>query len=116
MNDISKEILTDIEKEKVASFVEDKLLFEAVKKYVLAVVYKQGVIEKGVEHNPNINYALSLAWGATSSNGMPRTDEELGQNLRALTTAVQLVGSGFSELLVFKKVETLEDKEENPAE
>jgi hypothetical protein len=116
MEDLSKDILTDIEKEKIAQFNEDKFLFEAVKKYILAVVYKQGVVEKGVEHNPNINYALNLAWGATQGNGIPRSDEELGQNIRALTLAVQLVGSGFKELAEIKKqVEELEVNE-NPAE
>lgn len=117
MNDLSKEILSDIEKEKVAVFAEDKFLFEAVRKYILAVVYKQGVIEKGADHNSSINYALNLAWGSTQGNGTPRSDEELGQNLRALTYAVQLIGSGFKELEEMKKkVEVLEEKENNPAE
>lgn len=116
MEDLSKNVLSEIEQEKIAVFVEDKFLFEAVKKYILAVVYKQGVIEKGVEHNPNINYALNLAWPATTGGGMPRSDEELGQNLRAMTYAVQLVSSGFKELAGFKKVEVLEEVKENPAE
>jgi len=117
MEDLSKEILTDIEKEKVAQFVEDKFLVEAVKKYILAVVYKQGVVEKGADHNPSINYALNLSWNATQTGGMPRTDEELGQNLRALTYAVQLIGSGFKELEdMKKKVEILEEVKDNPSE
>lgn len=114
--DLSNEILSEIEKDKIARFCEDPVLFEAVKKYVLAVVYKQGVVEKGAAHNSNVNFALNLAWGATQGNGMPRTDEELGQNLRALTYAVQLVGSGFRELAGMRKVESLKEEENNPAE
>lgn len=117
MEDLSKEILTDIEREKVAKFCEDPMLFEAVKKYVLAVCYKQGVIEKGQPHNARINWAMNLAWGAVNPNGIPRSDEELGQALRAMTSAVQMVESGFKELAdMSKKVELLDDKENNPAE
>ena len=110
------EILNEIEKDKVARFCEDPILFHAVKKYVLAVAYKHGTMEKGAEHVGTRNFALNLAWGATSPNGMPRTDEELGQNLRALTYAVQLVESGFKEMEEFKKVETPLEENNNPAE
>lgn len=117
MNELSKEILTDIQKEKVAKFCEDPILFEAVKTYILAVCYKQGVLEKGQPHNARVNWAMNLAWSAVNPNGIPRSDEELGQNLRAMTSAVQMIESGFKELAdMSKKVELLDDKEENPAE
>lgn len=114
-NDMSAEILNDIEKDKIITFAQDKMLFEAVKKYVLAVAYKQGVVEKGGEHRGTINFALNLAWPATGA-GMPRTDEELGQNLRALTYAVQLVESGFKELSEMRKPEAVEEETINPSE
>lgn len=116
MEDISKEILNDIEKDKIIALTEDKLAFNAIKKYILAVVYKHGVIEKGEEHNANVNFALNLAWGSTQPNGTPRSDEELGQNLRAMTYAVQLIESGFRELGEFKKPEKVEELKNNPAE
>jgi hypothetical protein len=116
MEDLSQNILNDIEKDKIAKFAEDKFTLEAVKKYILAVALKHGVFEKGKPFTGNMNWALQLAWGATESQGMPRSDEELGQNLRALTVAVKLVESGFKELAEFKKVEPLEDNEKNPAE
>ena len=116
MEELSNEILTDIEKERVARFAEDKLTFEAVKKFVLAVCYKQGVVDKGGEHVPTRNWAINLAWGAINSNGMPRTDEELGQNLRALTYAVQLVGSGFKEMSEMKEIKEVEKEETNEGE
>lgn len=114
--DLSHEVLTDIEREKIAVFVQDQFLFNAVKKYVLAVAYKQGVVEKGAEHRAGINYALNLAWPSTQNNGVPRSDEELGQNLRALTYAVQLVESGFKELSEMPRPEPLPEQTVNEAE
>src|SRR3990167_2884970 len=116
MDDFSKEILTEIEKDKVIALASDPIAFGAVKKYILAYVYKQGVIEKGGEHRENVNFALNLAWPATDPKGMPRTNEELGQNLRALTYAVKLVGSGFKELSELRKPKVDTKSENNPAE
>lgn len=114
--DFSNEILNDLETNKVIALAQDPVAFMAVKKYLLAVVYKHGVIQKGGEHKGTINFALNLAWPATQSQGMPRTDEELGQNLRALTYAVQLVESGFNEIAEMKKVEPIIENKSNPAE
>ncbi|MEK7180129.1 MAG: hypothetical protein AAB706_01525 [Patescibacteria group bacterium] len=114
--DISREILNEIEQDKIIQLCADTIAFNALKKYILAVCYKQGVVEKGGEHKGTVNFALNLAWGATQPNGMPRTDEELGQNLRALTYAVQLVESGFKELSELRKPEPEEVENINKAE
>lgn len=116
MEDLSSQILTDIEKDKIIAFMEDDITFNAVKKYLLAVAYKQGVVEKGREHRATVNFALNLAGGAIHTQGVPRSDEELGQNLRALAYAVQLVESGFKELSEFKKPEKVEEETTNKAE
>lgn len=113
---MSKEILSEIETEKVIQFTKDPILFSAVKKCLLAVAYKHGVVEKGSAHNGNVNFALNLSWGATQPNGTPRTDEELGQNLRALTYAVQLVESGFREISEMEMPTPEEVKAVNEAE
>lgn len=115
-NDISNQILNEIEKDKISAFCQDPVLFHAVKKYVLAVVYQQGTFEKGKPFNGTVNYALQFAAQGIDKNQMPRTDEELGQNLRALTYATSLVESGFKELKEMQKVELLEEKDKNPAE
>lgn len=107
--DLSNEILNEIELEKTLKFAEDSMMLESVKKYILAVSYKHGVVERGQSHMGNRNYALNMAWSSISPNGVPRTDEELGQNLRALAYAVQIVESGFKEL-----VELLEEKKLEP--
>ena len=116
MNDLSNEILTEIERDKVIALAQDTIAFNAVKKYILAVVYEHGVVKKGVEHRGTINFALNLAWGATNPQGMPRTDEELGQNLRAMTYAVQLLESGFKEMGEMRKPEVVEAETVNPSE
>ena len=114
---LSNEILTSIEQDKLIALNQDPIAFNAVKKYILAVVYKHGVIQKDREYIGTINFALNLAWGATTPNGMPRTDEELGQNLRALTYATQLVESSFREISEMKRPEKLlEDETVNKAE
>lgn len=110
------EILSEIERDKIIAFVQDAVAYNAVKKYVLAVMYKQGVVEKGLTHNARINFALNLAWPATTPQGMPRTDEELGQNLRAMTYAVQLIESGFKEMEEMRKPVPLTEETVNQAE
>lgn len=114
--DLSNEILNEIERDKVVQFCADPMLFQGVKKYLLAVAYKHGVIEKGGVHNGTINYALNLAAPSIHPNGIPRSDEELGQNLRALTYAVSLIESGFRELAEMKKPEAVVEETINPSE
>lgn len=114
--DVSNGILSKIEIEKVRKFCEDEVLFESIKKYILNVVYGQGVIKAGKKHEAHRNWALNLSAGAINPQGMPRSDEELGQQLRALTYATQLIESGFKELLEMKKVEEITKEENNPAE
>ena len=114
--DFSSEILSEIERDKIIALAQDTIAFNAIKKYVLAVVYKQGVIQKGGEHRGTVNFALNLAWPATNPQGMPRTDEELGQNLRAMTYAVQIIESGFQEMGEMRKPEVVEAETVNPSE
>lgn len=102
------EILNEIEQDKVISFCADKAMFQAVKKYILAHLYKDGVITAGVEHNPTINWAASLAFNAitpVTHGGVPRSNEELGADLRAFGKAIQIIESGFRELSEIKKPE-----------
>lgn len=114
--DLSNEILNELETDRAIAFAKDVVQFQAVKKYILAVAYKHGVVQKGVDHKGTVNFALNLAWSATQQGGMPRSDEELGQNLRALTYAVQLVESGFNEIAGMAKVENIEEVKHNIAE
>lgn len=121
LDELESEILSDVEREKVAKFAEDKFLLNAVKKFILAVVYDHGVIVKGKDVRPTKNFALKMAFGAIGALGnpvlnMPRSDEELGQNIRALASAIQIVETGFNELQEFKRSETNLEENNNPAE
>lgn len=114
--DISNQILNEIETDKVLTFKADPVAFNAVKKYILAVAYKHGVVRPGEEHVGNINFALNLAGSAIHPGGVARTDAELGQNLRALAYAVQLVESGFKEMSEMEKLEAEKEEVINKAE
>lgn len=108
MNNETTEILNEIEQSKIQGFVEDTILFEAVKKYLLYYLYQEGVITKGQPHKGNVNWALALAFNANAPaqlGGIPRTNEELGADIRAKAQAVQVIESGFKELADMKKVE-----------
>lgn len=108
--DLSREILSEIEWDKVVAFSNDKLAFEAVKKYILAVAVNHGVFKKGEVIKGNLNFALSLAFSAVNPNGVPRSDEELGQFSRALALAVQLLESGFREIEEIKETKKVESE------
>ena len=114
--DISNQILNEIETDRVLAFKNDPVAFNAVKKYVLAVAYKHGVVRPGEEHIGNVNFALNLAGSAIHPNGVARSDAELGQSLRALAYAVQLVESGFKEMSEMEKLEVEKEEVINKAE
>ena len=109
-NEITETIMNEIEKDKLLSFSEDRVMFEAVKKYLL-VYLGQGIGEEGKPIIGNRNYALQLAWDRT----YPRSNEELGADLRALTRGVQIIESGFKEISDMKRIVETPKKEENPA-
>lgn len=94
-----KEILNDIEISKIVSFCQDTIAYEAVKKYVLFYLY-QGIAKQGEPLKGNANYAFQLAW---NRNGIPRSNEEIGADLRALVRGVEAVESGFTELKSIKQ-------------
>lgn len=88
----------------IESFCKNEIMFEAVKKVLLAPIYRHGVPQKGEKHNPLINGAFSLV-----SQAPELSDEVLGQFLRAKWAGVTSVEQGFEEL---KKIKS--DKVEAP--
>lgn len=106
--------LSDLEKEKVDIFVKDEVMFEAVKKVLLAAVYSNGTLRKDKQANPTQNAALMLAFLATSGQGTI-TDAELGADLRALAHGVRTVEGGFVELKRIKKEEKVVESPYNEA-
>lgn len=114
-HELSKEILTDIEQDRLKSLAKDEVAMDAIKKFILAYSYDHGVIKKGKNHEPTRNFALRLAWRSTDREE-PRSDEELGQAIRALAYAVQIVETGFKELKEINEPEIDESDEINKAE
>jgi hypothetical protein len=102
-------ILNDIEKDAVGSFVSNKTLFDAVKKVILAAVYFNGTLRQGQPARPTLNAALSLAMSKEYSN------EQLGEDLRALAEGVRLVEVGFGKLEELKPADPKPEKPKNPA-
>lgn len=101
------EILNEIEMENVMKFAENKVMFESVKKYILAYLYQHGVTRPGEKVQGNVNWALQLAWGRDASV----TDEVLGADLRAIARGIQVIESGFKELSEIKQPEVVKDEE-----
>jgi len=106
--------LTEAEKLKIETFVADEKLSDAVKKVILQHIYSQGVIEKGVKHNPLHNRAFALAQHTTEN---PMTDEILGQHIRGVWEGVNALEGGFNELKnVASKKEPIKSNVMNEAE
>ncbi len=115
--------MSDLEKDKLIAFTEDRIMFEAVRKYILYYLY-QGVAEPGEPFVGGKNYALQLAWdrqgGAMGSNGqvvafVPKTNEALGADLRALARGINIIESGFKEISEMKRPAPPEKPVDNPA-
>ncbi len=102
-------ILNDQEKVKVGLFVEDTVMFEAVKKVLLAGIYYNGVLKPGVNSDPLQNYALSLASNPGISN------EILGQDLRATSEGIMFLENGLKKLKDYKPAVISPIQQENPA-
>ena len=94
-----RDILTELEKDKLAFIAGDEVMFEAVKKVVLSSVYFDGTLNKKGIPDPQKNFCLALASRPGAKN------EELGAELRASLAGVQLLEKGFQDLEGFRKIE-----------
>lgn len=87
--------LSDLQKLKIETFCNDTDMKEAVRMVLLAGLYKHGVLEQGVEHNPLINGAFSLVSLAMTN---PIPDAQLGEHLRGMWAGVNALETGFNAL------------------
>ncbi len=85
--------LDEIELEAVQKFYENTVMREAVRKVLLASIYKSGTLMKGVAADPLKNFALSLV----AQKGIA-TNEELGADLRAIWAGVNELEMGFKKM------------------
>jgi len=97
MEEIFKDILSDVETEKVAQFNDDPVMKEAIRKVLLAGVYHNGVIEKGEKHDPSRNAALTMAFRAINQ-GLPVSNQDLGENVRAIAQGVKQIEVAFGQI------------------
>lgn len=104
-----EQLLTDREKEAISSFINNEVMFKAVKKVVLSSIYFDGTIRKeGIPH-PMKNWATALVNDPTIS------DVKLGKMLKSGVAGMQLLEEGFAKLARFdKKKPKKESNEPNP--
>src|SRR3990167_2710609 len=96
-----QDILSELEKDKLRLIASDFITLGALKKVLLSAVYFDGTLtEEGVP-DPLKNFALALA----SRPGVK--NEDLGADLKASLAGVQLLETGFQELVKFN-VKTVE--------
>ena len=111
---MESEYMSDIEKEKVTTFLNDKILVEAVRKIFLKRIIIDGVLSEGKSINPYENFALNIY----KSGYMPGetkemyTDQELGMLTKLRRFAIELLQEGFKDLEKFRKVEVIKEKSE----
>lgn len=95
--------LNDAEKQQIMAFVSNELMSKAVKKVLLAGIYQQGVAGEKKEEN----WAYSIVRGAKS-------DEQIGQEVRAAAQGLSFLANAFEKLLEYKE-EPPKKAKSNPA-
>lgn len=108
--DYIKNVLTDIEKDKLKQFQDDDVMREAVKKIILTGVYSNGILKKGESADPLRNFALGFV-----SNQGHLDNAIIGQQLRAGWEAINMLEVGFSNIADFKTETKVDKKPENQA-
>ena len=107
------QFLSDIEIEKVKSFVEDEVQFEAVKKVLLFNIYQNGTLKKNRPADPTRNFALSVFEQMRGGE----TDEKIGRTIRGMCEGIFFVESGLKDLtaIVERNKSGKVEERENPA-
>ena len=102
--------LTDIEKDALVQFNQHAVMFDAVKKVLLAGLYENGRIEAGKDPAATRNAAFGLV-----AQGREFSNEELGADLRALWQGVNALEMGFKKINEFIPKEKADKQKENKA-
>ena len=110
MNEYLDSILDDNEKNALIAFNQSDVMREAVKKVLLVAIYRNGKLRQGEPADALKNAAFALV-----SSSRSFTDEEIGQDLKALWQGVNAIEFGFDELQKFVLPPEKVDKSENPA-
>lgn len=97
--------LSDVEKEKITAFMADEIMSEAVKKVLLFDLYQNGVLVPGEKAIPLRNAALGLFF---AHQGEERSNQALGEELRAMAEGITTVENAFNEMETIAKPERSE--------
>ena len=102
------EFLSENETEKLIAFNQDEVMREAVKKVLLAGLYRNGRL---YSHKP-ADALRNAAFGLVAQ-GREYTNDELGADIRALWQGVQGIEMGFNELSKFTPTKVEKGKMNN---
>lgn len=106
--------LSDTEKTKLITFKNDVLMFETVRKVLLASIYANGTLRQDAKADPLQNGALALVSLACSGRGSI-SNEDLGEDLRGLFNGIQLLENGLKKISETKIEEVKVGEEKNEA-
>lgn len=105
-----EEVLSNIEKQKLTGIASDTTALSALRKLFLFGIYYNGVMKEGVDPDPTMNFALSIA-----SVSRKMTNEEIGEVFRGQMEGISSVEAGFEQLMKFKPQPPEEKSKPNPA-
>lgn len=111
---MQEDILTDVEQDLVAQFLENEPLVEAVRKVLTQSIYYFGVQEKGKRKQANINWLLRYtpAWNIELQDTTP---DKVGLKVMIAAEALAQLENAFTTLSDYKKAEVKEGKNKNEA-
>lgn len=99
---MNENYLDEKEQAAVIAFNGNKTMVDAVRKVLLATVFHQGTVVAGENPTP-YNFAFNIV-------NETKSDEQLGQELRASVAALGYIKSGFERLSEIKRVEEVKKK------
>ena len=93
--------LNQVEKDVIANFLENKMLFEAVRKVLLSGIYLDGTLHEGRGADPLKNFILATM---TTQTAQVLPQLERGAKLDAIINAISMIETGFRNLEKLKAV------------
>jgi hypothetical protein len=95
---MTHDYLDDVEVVKIQTFCADEKMKEAVKKVLLFGLYNNGTLKKGKKADPLQNTAFGLFFAKKGQV----SNEELGQDLRAVAEGINLIENAYNKLHTIK--------------
>ncbi len=105
--------LNKVEELAIKKFLSSKTMVEAVKKVLLADIYKVGRVEKDKELKPRQNWVYGLIMNEAGQD-LAIDNDKLGEKVRAVVEGTRALEIAFKEMekLVEEPVEPKEEENE----